>query len=84
MRRKLLAMILSLAMVLSMAVPAMAAEDMSGKLVILHTNDMHGYYESSESSIGLAGVAAIKITMRHLVQTFFYLTLVTFHRVSPL
>ena len=43
MRRKVLALILSLAMVLSMAVPAMAAEDMSGKLVILHTNDMHGY-----------------------------------------
>ena len=60
MRRKLLAMILSLAMVLSMAVPAMAAQDMSGKLVVLHTNDMHGYYEASDSSIGIAGVAAIK------------------------
>ena len=60
MRRKVLALILSLAMVLSMAVPAMAAEDMSGKLVILHTNDMHGYYESGEDCIGMAGVAAIK------------------------
>ncbi len=60
MRRKVLALILSLAMVLSMAVPAMAAEDMSGKLVIIHTNDMHGYYEAGEGCIGIAGVAAIK------------------------
>ena len=42
MRRKLLAMILSLTMVFSVAVPAMAADEMAGKVVIIHTNDVHG------------------------------------------
>lgn len=52
-RSKLLALLLALAMAFTMAVPAMAAEDgvmpisavpedVAGKTVILHTNDVHG------------------------------------------
>ena len=33
---------------------------MEGKLVVVHTNDMHGYYETTETSIGIAGVAGLK------------------------
>ena len=49
-KKKLLALFLSAAMTLSMAAPALAAEETettavpqeaSGKLVILHTNDVH-------------------------------------------
>ncbi len=58
--RKVLSMVLTLTMILGLSVPVMAAGEMDGKLVILHTNDMHGYYETTESSIGIAGVAAMK------------------------
>lgn len=45
--KKLLALLLTLAMVFAMAVPAMAAEEdaASGDIVILHTNDVHGAYK---------------------------------------
>lgn len=59
-RKSLLAVVLTLAMALSMIVPAMAQESMSGKLVVIHTNDMHGYYETNENSIGIAGIASLK------------------------
>lgn len=60
-KKSILAAVLSLTMIFSMAVPAMAAEeDLSGKLVVIHTNDMHGYYETTEEGIGIAGVAALK------------------------
>ncbi len=58
-KKSILAAVLSLTMIFAMAVPAMAGE-MSGKLVVMHTNDMHGYYETTEDSIGIAGVAALK------------------------
>ena len=66
-RSKLLALLLALAMAFTMAVPAMAAEaedgvmpisavpeDVVGKTVILHTNDVHGAID------GYAKAAALK------------------------
>ena len=66
-RSKLLALLLALAMTFTMAVPAMAAEaengvmpisavpeDVTGKTVILHTNDVHGAID------GYAKAAALK------------------------
>lgn len=68
---KLLSLLLSLAMICALFVPAMAADeeavkpyeipDVKGKIVILHTNDTHGADKSVEgSSIGMAGVAQLK------------------------
>lgn len=66
-RKKFVAGALSLAMVfgLSAYTPAgtvEAAEDMSGKLVVIHTNDMHGYYEKNteDGNLGISSVAALK------------------------
>ncbi len=45
MKRRILAMLLTVVMLMGLAVPAFAAEpdqDMTGKTVILHTNDVHG------------------------------------------
>ncbi len=66
---KFLSLLLSLAMIISLFVPAMAAEvtpysvpaDVSGKLVIIHTNDTHGRDVAAASkTIGTAGVVALK------------------------
>ena len=62
MKKKLISLITAAVMALGISVPAMAADakPMEGKLVIVHTNDMHGYYETTETSIGIAGVAGLK------------------------
>ena len=57
--KKLFSMLLTAAMVMGLSVPVMAG-DMDGKLVIMHTNDIHGHYETTEEQIGIAGVAALK------------------------
>lgn len=67
---KFLSLLLALAMVCSLFVPAMAEEDavtpyeipdVDGKIVILHTNDTHGADLAVEGeSIGMAGVAQLK------------------------
>ncbi|KXL51781.1 trifunctional nucleotide phosphoesterase protein YfkN precursor [Anaerotignum neopropionicum] len=57
--KKVLSFLLSTAMVLGMSVPALAGT-MDGKLVIIHTNDMHGYYQTGEKCIGIAGVKGLK------------------------
>ena len=57
--KKVLSALLSAAMVMGLSVPVLA-DDMDGKLVVLHTNDMHGHYETTEEQIGIAGVAALK------------------------
>ncbi|WP_313525588.1 5'-nucleotidase C-terminal domain-containing protein [Anaerotignum sp.] len=57
--KKVLSSLLSLTMVLGMSVPAFAGE-MDGKVVLIHTNDMHGYYQTTETSIGIAGVKGLK------------------------
>ena len=57
---------LSLAMVLGLSVytpvSIVEAADMSGKLVVIHTNDMHGRFEKNteEGSLGMSSVAALK------------------------
>lgn len=65
--QKFVAGALSLAMVcgLSAYAPAgtvEAAEDVAGKLVVIHTNDMHGAYEKNEEAgaLGMSSVAALK------------------------
>lgn len=61
---RVLAGTLSLAMTAGLAaVPvstAEAKEDLEGKLVVLHTNDIHGRYEKTEESLGMSSVAALK------------------------
>ncbi len=57
--KKVLSMLLTAAMVMGLSVPVLAG-DMDGKLVILHTNDIHGRYETTEEQLGIAGVAALK------------------------
>ena len=54
MKKKLISLITAAVMALGISVPAMAADakPMEGKLVVVHTNDMHGYYETTETSIG--------------------------------
>lgn len=72
---KLLALLLSMIMAFGFMVPALAAEgdaapaDASGKLVILHTNDVHCEIEQKTgddgvTNIGYAGVAAYKAEMQ--------------------
>lgn len=61
--KKLLSLVLALAMALCMIVPAVAEEaagPLSGKLVILHTNDVHGRAVGDDESFGYARIAALK------------------------
>lgn len=56
---------LTLAMVagIGLSVPTSrveAAEGVKGKLVVIHTNDIHGYYEKTKSSLGISSVFAIR------------------------
>ena len=57
--KKILSLVLALAMVLCAFVPAMA-ESLEGKLVILHTNDIHGRAVSDDASFGYARIAMLK------------------------
>lgn len=57
--RKCISILLASAMIFGLSVPTFAG-DMDGKLVVLHTNDIHGYYETTEESVGIAGVASLK------------------------
>lgn len=57
--KKVLSMLLTAAMVMGLSVPVLAG-DMDGKLVVMHTNDIHGHYETTEEQLGIAGVAALK------------------------
>lgn len=63
MKKKLISLLTAAVMVFGMTVPAMAestADSMKGKLVVIHTNDMHGYYEKTDTAVGIAGVAGLK------------------------
>ena len=71
-KSKLLALLLALAMVFSLAMPAFAAsaepKQEEGKIVILHTNDVHCGIDQvtkdeAVTNIGYAGVAAYKAAM---------------------
>lgn len=61
---RLFAGVMSLAVAASMAVvpvnTAEAKEDLEGKLVVIHTNDIHGHYEKDEESLGISSVKALK------------------------
>lgn len=66
---KLLSLLLTLAMIFSLFAPALAADetpayvfpDVKGKIVILHTNDVHGADVAVKgTSIGTAGVVQLK------------------------
>lgn len=62
--KRVLSVVMSGAMVLGLtavtpAVEAEAAENLDGKLVVIHTNDMHGYYETNEKD-GVLGISAVK------------------------
>lgn len=68
--KKLLSLLLALVMVFAMVVPAMADDPApeTGKIVILHTNDVHcginqTVKEDKVTGIGYAGVAAYKTEM---------------------
>lgn len=52
--KKVLALVLVVAMVFSLGITASASEDMSGQIVIMHTNDVHG------AVTGYAKIAALK------------------------
>lgn len=59
--------VMSLSMVAGLAastpiLTAEAKEDLTGKLVVIHTNDMHGRYETDEKegSLGMSAVRALK------------------------
>ena len=55
--KRILAGALSLAMAAGLAAmpanTAEAKEDLAGKLVVIHTNDIHGRYENNEESLGM-------------------------------
>ena len=70
MKKKMLSLFLVFAMVITMAAPALAAEESEGgKIVILHTNDVHCGIDQAKNeegevtNIGYAGVAAYKTAM---------------------
>ena len=68
MKKSLLSLVLTVAMVMSSLMTGMVTaraeetEDMTGKLVILHTNDIHGYFEADVENghLGMDAVAAAK------------------------
>ncbi|MGN8969126.1 bifunctional metallophosphatase/5'-nucleotidase, partial [Intestinimonas sp. HCP28S3_D6] len=71
MKKKVLSLALAAAMTVSLAAPALAAEESeSGKIVILHTNDVHCGIDpvtdeetGAVTNMGYAGVAAYKAEM---------------------
>ena len=59
--KKLICLLLSLALALGLAVPALAEGGaLEGQLIILHTNDIHGRDVSSDGIWGYAAIAQIK------------------------
>ena len=58
--KKILSLVLALAMMLCVFAPAMAEGALEGKLIILHTNDIHGRAVADAESFGYARIAALK------------------------
>lgn len=58
--KKLLSLVLALTLLLCAFVPAVAEGALDGKLVILHTNDIHGRGVSSDDALGYARIASLK------------------------
>ena len=66
--KKLLSLLLSAAMLTGLALPAMAAEEESGDVVVLYTNDVHTYIdnnvgEGNENGLTYSKVAGYKATL---------------------
>ena len=61
--KKLLSLVLALAMMLCVFAPAVAEGALAGKLVILHTNDVHGKAAATEDAFGYARIAALKANL---------------------
>jgi 5'-nucleotidase len=55
--RKTAAVVISFLMIIMTAIPSFAAD--GDTVVILHTNDVHGYYEASDTTIGHDTIAGI-------------------------
>lgn len=55
-----LALAMTAGLVLAPQNTAQAQEDLKGKLVVIHTNDMHGRYVKTKDSLGISSVAALK------------------------
>ena len=62
--KKLLSLVLALAMMLCVFAPAVAEGALEGKLVILHTNDMHGRAVATDDQLGYARIATLKKTLQ--------------------
>lgn len=65
--KKLLSLVLALTMALCLLAPAVAEEAagaLSGKLIILHTNDVHGRAVADAESFGYARIAALKKSLQ--------------------
>lgn len=59
--KKLICLLLSLALALGLALPALAEGGaLEGKLVILHTNDVHGRAVSANGVWGYAAITQVK------------------------
>ena len=58
--KKILSLVLALAMMLCAFAPAVAEGALEGKLVILHTNDIHGRAVADAESFGYARIAMLK------------------------
>lgn len=58
--KKILSLVLALTMLLCAFAPAMAEGALEGKLVILHTNDIHGRAVADGESFGYARIAMLK------------------------
>lgn len=55
-----LALAMTAGIVLAPVNTAEAKEELAGKLVVLHTNDIHGRYENNDESLGMSSVTALK------------------------
>ena len=62
--KKILSLVLALAMMLCVFAPAMAEGALEGKLIILHTNDIHGRAVADAESFGYARIAALKKSLQ--------------------
>lgn len=69
-RKGLLSLVLALAMALCCVLPALAQDaqpiDLTGKLVILHTNDVHGRAVGGDGVLGYSRVAQAKKDLQRL------------------
>ena len=71
--KKLLSLLLSLALAVSLAAPALAAEENAGDVVVLYTNDVHTYIdnnvgEGNENGLTYSKVAGYRDTCMRMLR----------------